>query len=157
MTKRQGEESQRGTNLGEWKIHTVDAFRTGLASMMAFRKMNQDDLGWKMGDGTKRRNIFSAFLSGKQADLKFSSVLDSLDAMDLEMVVRRKTDKGDRARAALKAERERARAAEAAQVQAEQFEAEGRDAEGKLKTLTPRQKAEAEALLESYDFSAHAR
>lgn len=95
----------RGVNLGEWKLATVDDFRTGLASMLRFRRMNQDDLGWKMGDGKTRRNLFSAFLRGKQIDVKMSSFLDAMDAMDLEVVVRRRSDKGERARAALRAER----------------------------------------------------
>lgn len=140
----------RGSNLGEWKLATIDDFRTGLASMLKFRRMNQDDLGWKMGNGEKRRNLFSAFLNGKQNDVKMSSFLDAMDAMELEVVVRRKSDKAERARAALRAERgieaERARDAE----EQARYAAEGRDEIGKLKFLTPEVRAEAEATLDKY-------
>jgi len=140
----------RGVNLGEWKLATVDDFRTGLASMLKFRRMNQDDLGWKMGDGKTRRNLFSAFLRGKQTDVKMSSFLDAMDALELEVVVRRRSDKAERARAALRAER--GIEAERAKAEAEraQNEAEGRDEAGKLKFLTPEVKAEVEATLEKY-------
>lgn len=93
------------SGLGEWKLTTVDDFRTALRKMLSFRRMNQDDLGWKMGNGEKRRNLFSAFLNGKQTDVKMSSFLEAMDAMELEVVVRRRSDKAERARAALRAER----------------------------------------------------
>lgn len=143
-------QSKSTVGLGEWKLASIEDFRTGLASMMRFRRMNQDDLGWKMGNGERRRNLFSAFLNGKQADVKMSSFLDAMDAMDLEVVVRRRTDKAERARAALRAERGR----DAERVLAEQAmaenEAQGRDEAGRLKFLTPEVKAEVEATLDKY-------
>lgn len=98
-------ESQRGKSLGEWRLRNIEDFRTGLAAMLKFRRMNQDDLGWKMGNGETRRNLFSAFLRDKQNDVKMTSFLDAMDAMDLEVIVRRRSDKADRARAALRRER----------------------------------------------------
>lgn len=140
----------RGVNLGEWKLATIDDFRTGLASMMRFRRMNQDDLGWKMGNGETRRNLFSAFLRGKQTDVKMSSFLDAMDAMELEVIVRRKSDKGERARAALRAERGLDAAEAKARAERAKNEAEGRDEVGRLKFLTPEVTAEVEATLDKY-------
>lgn len=144
------QEQARTANLGEWKLATIEDFRTGLASMMKFRRMNQDDLGWKMGDGTRRRNLFSAFLNRKQNDVKMSSFLDAMDAMELEVVVRRKTDKAERARAALRAERGLEAAKAKAVAELARNDAEGRDEVGRLKFLTPEARSEAEAVLDKY-------
>lgn len=138
----------------EWVLATVEDFRTKLPLMMKFRKMSQEDLGWKMGKGVTCRTLFSAFLLGKQGDVKLSSFLDACEAMELEVVVRRKTDKTARALAGLAAERDAARALEADRVKAAKLEAEGRDADGKLKVLTPEVSEQVDQLLKGYDFSA---
>lgn len=88
-----------------WEIATVEDFRQKLPLMMKFRKLNQEGLGWLMGKGLACRTLFSAFLLSKQNDVKLSSFLDAMEAMELEVIVRRKTDKPERRRAALAAER----------------------------------------------------
>lgn len=134
----------------EWVLETVEDFRTKLPLMLAFRKMNQEALGWKMGKGITCRTLFSAFLLGKQADVKMSTFLEACEAMELEVIVRRKTDKPARRLAGLAAEREAARAAESERVRAAKLEAEGRDGDGKLKVLTPEVTAEVDKLLGDY-------
>lgn len=137
-----------------WEIGTVEDFRQKLPLMMKFRKLNQEGLGWLMGKGLVCRTLFSPFLLGKQNDVKLSSFLDAMEAMELEVIVRRKTDKPERRRAALVAEREALKAKEDAQAERDKLEAEGRDADGKLRVLTPEVRADVDKLLKDYDFAA---
>lgn len=133
-----------------WTIVTVEDFRTSLPLMLKFKKLNQEGLGWLMGKGVVCRTLFSAFLLGKQNDVKLSSFLDAMEAMELEVVVRRKTDKADRRRAALVAEREAAKAEQAKDAKRAELAEQGRDADGKLKVLTPQVRAEVDELLDKY-------
>lgn len=134
----------------EWTLATVEDFRTKLPLMLKFRKLNQEALGWKMGKGVTCRTLFSAFLLGKQGDVKLSSFLDAMEAMELEVIVRRKTDKTARALAGLAAEREGAKSAEAERIRAEKLAEQGRDDTGRLKVLTPEVTAEVDQLLNQY-------
>lgn len=140
----------KGRALAFWRIAESNDFREALPRMLAFRQMNREALGWKMGNGVVCRTIFNGFLAKQKQDVKLTSFLEAMAAMDLEVIVQPKADKAERARAALKAERDQHKAEQVEQAQQAQFEAEGRDSAGRLLVLTDQAKAEAEALLEKY-------
>lgn len=143
-------ETKKGRAVAVWKIVTSDDFRQALPRMLAFRQMNREALGWRMGKGVVCRTIFNGFLAGQKQDVKLSSFLEALDGMDLECVVQPKAGRAERARAALKAERDAHKAEEEERARQAQYEAEGRDSTGRLIVLTEQARAEAEALMEKY-------
>lgn len=97
----------------EWVLTSEEDFRTALPKMMRYRGLIMQHLAAKMGG----RNLFSAFLRGKQAHLRADSIFDAVLAMELEIVVRPpQTTKTQRRIEGLKAETLRHRAAVAKQL-----------------------------------------
>lgn len=68
----------------EWVLTCEEDFRAALPKMMSYRKLIMQALAAKMGG----RNLFSAFLRGKQAHLRADSFFDAMLALELEVVVR---------------------------------------------------------------------
>jgi DNA-binding Xre family transcriptional regulator len=137
----------------EWVIKDNDTLRSGLAAMLRFRKMNLEKLAWAMARDGVARNVLAAFLRGKQANLRSDTLIDIIEALDLELVVRRKPDKKIKARtAALVAERGQGGGEEDVQAAVMALVPEdARDANGHLKRpLTEQERAEAHALLDRY-------
>lgn len=106
----------------EWVLTSEEDFRVALPKMMSYRKLIMQALAAKMSG----RNLFSAFLRGKQEHIRADSFFDAILAMDLEVVVRPpQTTKTKRRIEALKAESLAHRAAvaqELAKTLAEQAE-----------------------------------
>lgn len=106
----------------EWALNSENDFRDALPKMMRYRKLIPEHLAKLMGG----RNLFSAFLSGKQAHIRADSFFDAVLAMGLEVVVRPpQTSKTQRRIEAVKAEtlaRRAERAKELAETLAEQAE-----------------------------------
>lgn len=106
----------------EWVLTSEEDFRAALPKMMKYRGLIMQALAAKMGG----RNLFSAFLRGKQAHLRADSIFDAVLAMELEIVVRPpQTTKTQRRIEGLKAEtlaRKAQIAKELAETLAEQAE-----------------------------------
>lgn len=68
----------------EWVLITEEDFRSAMPKMMSFRGLIQAALKARMGG----RQLFSAFLSGKQDHIRMDSFFDAMQAMDMEVVVR---------------------------------------------------------------------
>lgn len=138
-----------------WKLPDLETFRTAFPAMLRFRKMTQEDLGWKMAEpgAAHPRTIFSAFLNNTQKDMKLSSFLEAMKAMDLDVIIERQTGKSQRSRAALRAEREADLDVQAKRDKTAEYAEQGRDADGKLLdvgSLSPERRAEIEELLNKY-------
>lgn len=116
----------------EWVLTSEEDFRAALPKMMSYRRLIMQALAAKMGG----RNLFSAFLRGKQPHIRADSFFDAVLAMELEIVVRPpQTTKTQRRIEAVRAETlaERARIAkELAATLAEQAEEAKALAEGAL-------------------------
>lgn len=78
----------------EWVIGSEEDLRKALPAMMRYRNLILQALGAKMGG----RQLFSAFLRGKQAHLRADSFFDACAAMELEVVVRPPQTKKSRQR-----------------------------------------------------------
>lgn len=132
----------------EWVIASPEDFRAALPAMMKFRKLSQEDLGWKMvSDNGSPRMLFSGFLRGAQSSVNLRSFLDAMDAMDLEVIVRRKSEKMSKRRLDALRARVGKEGADA------ELASQGRDSEGKLldvSSLNAEQRAEVDALLTKY-------
>lgn len=106
----------------EWVLTSEEDFRSALPKMMRYRGLIMQHLAAKMGG----RNLFSAFLRGKQDHIRADSFFDAVLAMELEIVVRPpQTKKGQRRIEGLKAEtlaRKAQVAKELAETLAEQAE-----------------------------------
>jgi hypothetical protein len=68
----------------EWVLTSEEDLRVALPKMMSYRKLILQALAAKMGG----RNLFSAFLRGKQAHIRADSFFDAMLALELEVVVR---------------------------------------------------------------------
>lgn len=99
--------------VSEWVLTSVEDVRACLKGMMAKRRWNQERLAGQMGTSS----IFSAFLRGKQDNLKILTFIRAILAMEFELVVREPTtSKTQRRLAALKAEKERLKAEQEEQI-----------------------------------------
>jgi hypothetical protein len=113
VTETENETGKKVPPVLEWVLTSEEDFRTALPKMMKYRGLIMQHLAAKMGG----RNLFSAFLSGKQKHLRADSVFDALLAMELEIVVRPpQTKKTQRRIEAVKAETLARRAALAKQL-----------------------------------------
>lgn len=141
----------------EWVVKDNDSLRAALPAMLKFRKKNLEALAWAMARNGIARNLLAGYLRGSQKNLRCDTLFDTIEALDLEIVVRRKSDKTRiKAKAdALRAERglppvelDRRAAVMALVPQ------DARDESGHLiRPLTEAEKAEAHALLDKYTFS----
>ncbi len=77
----------------EWVLTSEEDFRVALPKMMSYRKLIMQALAAKMGG----RNLFSAFLRGKQEHIRADSFFDAILAMGLEVVVRPRRSNQDEA------------------------------------------------------------
>lgn len=141
----------------EWVLADQEALREALPAMMRFRKLNMERLAWAMAKDGVARNLVAGFLRGSQKNLRGDTIFDVFAALDLEVVVRRKSEKRISLRtAALRAERglppvdeDKQQAVIKALVPDDR-----RDETGRIKgPLTEQEKAEAHALLDTYLFS----
>lgn len=138
----------------EWVLRNQEDLRVALPAMLKFRKMNLEKLSWVMSRNGVPRSLVGAFIRGSQKNLRFDSFVDTIEALDLEVVVRRKSQNKTKAQVeALRRERglppgeEVHRAAVLALVPEE-----ARDpATGHLlRPLTEQERAQAHALLDEY-------
>lgn len=68
----------------EWVLTCEDDFRAALPKMMSYRRVIMQALAAKMGG----RNLFSAFIRGKQEHIRADSFFSAVLALELEVVVR---------------------------------------------------------------------
>lgn len=141
----------------EWVLSDQEALRAALPAMLRFRKLNLESLAWAMARDGVARNVVAAFMNGRQKNWRSDTFFDTMDALGLEVVVRRKSERNVKTRtAALRAERglppvdeDKQQAVIKALVPDDR-----RDETGRIKgPLTEQEKAEAHALLDTYLFS----
>lgn len=81
----------------EWLLTDTESFRTCLPAMMRLGGRSGMNLA-AMKAALGGTDLISAFLRGKQAHLRFDTVMRILAALNLEVVVRRKTVKKTKSR-----------------------------------------------------------
>lgn len=138
----------------EWVLKDQEALRAALPAMLKFRKVNLEQLAWNMARNGVPRNILAAFMRGSQKNLRADSFFDSMEALDLEIVVRRKSQSKTKTQVeALRRERGLPPAEEvhrAAVLALVPEDARDPNTGHLLRPLTEQERAEAHALLDEY-------
>lgn len=142
----------------EWVLPDKEALRKALPAMLRWRKVNLEGLAWLMARDGVARNVLAAFIRGTQENLRSDTLFDVIDALGLEIVVRRKSGTAiAKKTAALKAERGLPStprdAAVALDAELAKIAPDARNDNGKMnRPLTEAERAEAHELLDKYMF-----
>jgi len=139
--------AEKPTVVNEWIITDAESLRAALDGMRRKRRLNLEGLFHKV-----KGRMAGAFIQGRKDNLRSDTVINMVNALEFELVIREpSTSKAARRLAMLRAEHESKSKEFVREAVEEQVTGSDRDAEGKLtRPLTDQERAEVEALLDEY-------